>query len=336
MAEAPQVSQPPSHHPTTEFSESEYDDYIRPWSESTYSEKVRLIGYNLVIYCPVVFLVMILTGMPAFYFVVHFLPVVLTGNDRPELYYWHSSKEHFRSRVVGCACLGLEMFFLSMLVWSFYQAVRTPPGHVPDTPEWTDLQAAQQVYSHLFNEKKRGSGSIRWCRRCEVVKPDRSHHCRLCDFCVLKMDHHCPWIANCVGFFNYKYFFLMLFYGMLALWVFSGTFWETVLISLRDDEKGAGFAFFVTLVYFLMVILTFSITLFWCFHVYLLVNAITTIEFCEKRRNLHHMDEPLTYYESVYKSLQCGLGLKPIYWLLPFHYREKDESGLYFLRGAKS
>ncbi|KAG0319538.1 palmitoyltransferase for Vac8p [Dissophora globulifera] len=64
--------------------------------------------------------------------------------------------------------------------------------------------------------------SPRWCDHCKVFKPDRCHHCSECNSCVLRMDHHCPWINGCIGFGNYKYFYLFIFYGSVSsLWVFT-------------------------------------------------------------------------------------------------------------------
>ncbi len=51
-------------------------------------------------------------------------------------------------------------------------------------------------------------GEFEWtfCRFCNVYRPPRAHHCHICRRCILLRDHHCPWINNCVGEFNQKYF----------------------------------------------------------------------------------------------------------------------------------
>lgn len=50
------------------------------------------------------------------------------------------------------------------------------------------------------------------CKKCISPKPPRTHHCSVCDKCVLAMDHHCPWLNNCVGYYNARYFYLYMVY----------------------------------------------------------------------------------------------------------------------------
>ncbi|OAD06701.1 hypothetical protein MUCCIDRAFT_155380, partial [Mucor lusitanicus CBS 277.49] len=44
------------------------------------------------------------------------------------------------------------------------------------------------------------------------------------------MDHHCPWINNCVGFQNYKAFYLFLVYASTyCVFVFATTLPPTII-----------------------------------------------------------------------------------------------------------
>ena len=330
MAEEIQGAEP-QNPGNAEPVQSTHTDILPPWSECSIKQRIRLSFHYSMVYLPVFILLLVISSSYPIYVFLYVWPTALGGDDRPELYYWHSHSEHVRARVIGSVCWFFSTLFLVMFVCSFYQAFATSPGDAPISEDWTDVRNAEKL---ALREKKHSNGGTRQCRRCLLIKPDRCHHCRLCDKCVLKMDHHCPWIANCVGFFNYKYFFLMLTYGMLGLWLFEGTFWETVLITWRDDERGAGSSFAITSVFFLFGILMSAVTLFWSFHVYLMVSGLTTIEYCEKSKKKNVKEFKAPYYSSVYEALQGALGRNPWKWVSPFSYREPDEDGLSFSQSS--
>ncbi|EEF31458.1 zinc finger protein, putative [Ricinus communis] len=163
---------------------------------------------------------------------------------------------------------------------------------------------------------------MKQCEKCCTYKPPRAHHCRICRRCVLKMDHHCLWINNCVGYWNYKAFLILLLYATAAsiysmVMIISSVFQRNWDFGGRTPLKTFYIVFGA-----MMTALSATLGTFLAWHIYLIAHNLTTIEYYEGIRAAWLARKCGQSYRhqfdlTVYKNIISVLGSNMLKWLCP-------------------
>lgn len=231
----------------------------------------------------------------------------------------------FKKSLIGFLTLILIHIIFQLGMVSYLRTIFEDPGGVPHDWKLSDRNIinSKKMLSKqnikLTTERMLG-GSIRICRVCVQQKPDRTHHCSSCQRCVLRMDHHCPWVNNCVGFNNHKFFILFIF------WLVVGSFFvdisllmDIVLIFLKKSASAdsmIGFNQLNTLwVFFIAFFFGFSLSFFLLFHIKMILWNETTLQtISPSYRNENPFDLGFK------KNFLSFFGNDWKYWLVPTRY----------------
>uniref|UniRef100_A0AAR2LE71 Palmitoyltransferase n=1 Tax=Pygocentrus nattereri TaxID=42514 RepID=A0AAR2LE71_PYGNA len=111
--------------------------------------------------------------------------------------------------------LDSHMIYLA-LFYNFGKSWKSDPGIIKASEE--------QKKKTIVELAETGSLDLSiFCSTCLIRKPIRSKHCAVCNRCIAKFDHHCPWVGNCVGSGNHRYFIGYLFFLLCMIcWMMYG------------------------------------------------------------------------------------------------------------------
>jgi len=182
-------------------------------------------------------LVLLFTTEAAVWIVMTFvvlLPIVAPSSPFDALAHYRSTPSYMET-AVGWMMLIIYQGLFALLIISIVRTVRTPPG---DIPSWlrSDGRSDLHSYSNLLQavERKKKTKGPRYCRKTAFLKPDRAHYCHDVGSCVLQYQLFSNVFNSPIGFYNYKFYLLSLFYGLLtSAWVVGATIPEVIAMSHR-------------------------------------------------------------------------------------------------------
>ena len=115
------------------------------------------------------------------------------------------------SQIKKYICLSLYSIYLIIVIFFCLICAFTDPGVLPiNSLTANELKNANCCSNNRVFYINGARYKIKFCYTCQIIRPLGVSHCKTCNVCVERFDHHCPWVGNCIGKNNYRYFFVFL------------------------------------------------------------------------------------------------------------------------------